>query len=159
MLTIQPGSLPPDGITLYGEVPCSDLDIPNEDRISAPNPLRFRLHVSLAGGVLVQGQARTVLRCRCDRCLTYFDHPLDLDRVCHFYKDMECDEIDLTEDIREDILLAFPQQSLCRPDCRGLCSNCGCNLNVRDCGCRGAPEPGRAWDVLDALDLPEKGTG
>jgi two-component system sensor histidine kinase PilS (NtrC family) len=41
----------------------------------------------------------------------------------------------LTEDVREDILLAFPARNLCSGGCRGLCSECGQNLNVRECGC------------------------
>ena len=44
--------------------------------------------------------------------------------------------IDLKEDVREAIILAFPLKPLCRPECRGLCPHCGRNLNEEKCECR-----------------------
>ena len=37
--------------------------------------------------------------------------------------------------LRDDILLELPTKFLCKPDCKGLCSQCGQNLNLGDCGC------------------------
>ena len=62
------------------------------------------------------------------------------------------DFVDLTPQIREDILLALPQRALCRPECRGLCPACGENLNERKCHCRVAHEP-LHWHALDQLKL------
>jgi uncharacterized protein len=45
------------------------------------------------------------------------------------------DEIDLTPLIREQALLAMAERPLCREECRGLCPQCGANLNQADCGC------------------------
>ncbi len=45
------------------------------------------------------------------------------------------EEVDLTPLIREQMLLALPTRPLCQEDCRGLCAQCGANLNERDCGC------------------------
>lgn len=47
----------------------------------------------------------------------------------------EGDEIDFSAEIAEQVLLAMPFKPLCRDDCRGLCSKCGADLNVADCGC------------------------
>lgn len=48
-------------------------------------------------------------------------------------------EIDVTPEVRQRVLLAVPEVVTCRPDCKGLCSRCGQNLNIRDCDChRGA---------------------
>jgi uncharacterized protein len=47
----------------------------------------------------------------------------------------EGDEIDLTELVREQIILNLPQTNLCRPDCRGLCEKCGINKNEKTCDC------------------------
>ena len=44
-------------------------------------------------------------------------------------------ELDLTESIRQDILLQQPLQPLCRPDCPGLCINCGRELSSGACRC------------------------
>ena len=47
----------------------------------------------------------------------------------------ESDLLDITEPVRESLLLAVPLQSLCREDCRGLCPVCGADRNEGDCGC------------------------
>ncbi|MBI3177711.1 MAG: DUF177 domain-containing protein, partial [Chloroflexi bacterium] len=43
--------------------------------------------------------------------------------------------LDLAPVLREDLWLAMPQYPLCRPDCRGLCPNCGQNWNDGPCNC------------------------
>lgn len=44
-------------------------------------------------------------------------------------------QIDLINVIREQILLALPEQRFCREDCKGLCPKCGGNRNLIDCKC------------------------
>jgi uncharacterized protein len=43
--------------------------------------------------------------------------------------------IDMAEVVREQLLLAMPEQIFCREDCLGLCPKCGSNLNLIDCKC------------------------
>jgi uncharacterized protein len=45
--------------------------------------------------------------------------------------------LDLAPMLREQLLLAIPARALCKEDCRGLCPNCGTNLNLAECGCPG----------------------
>jgi uncharacterized protein len=45
------------------------------------------------------------------------------------------DEIDLNELLREQFYLVLPMKPLCQDDCRGLCSQCGTNLNTGTCEC------------------------
>jgi uncharacterized protein len=53
----------------------------------------------------------------------------------------EGDEIDLTPLVYEQAMLALPTRPLCAESCRGLCAQCGANLNVAPCGCPAqAPE-------------------
>ncbi len=49
-----------------------------------------------------------------------------------YYRD---DQIDLNELLREQFYLALPMKPLCREDCRGLCPQCGTNLNTGTCTC------------------------
>lgn len=37
--------------------------------------------------------------------------------------------------MREQVLLALPMSAVCREDCKGLCAQCGQNLNEKQCGC------------------------
>lgn len=46
------------------------------------------------------------------------------------------DEVDLGPLVQEQVLLALPTRPLCREDCRGLCPQCGLNLNEHQCACR-----------------------
>ena len=105
--------------------------------------------------VRVSGELATILRMVCSCCLAEFDFPLE-SRFTVFYiregaipQDEEVelsgedlisatysgDEIDLTPEIVEQVLLDIPLKPLCKEDCRGLCPTCGFDLNVAECGC------------------------
>ncbi len=45
------------------------------------------------------------------------------------------DEIDITELVRENLIMAEPLTPVCKADCRGLCSECGIDLNAATCSC------------------------
>ena len=54
----------------------------------------------------------------------------------------------LLEDVlREQVLLALPLKIICRDDCKGLCPQCGKNLNQEQCSCAGPAEDPR-WEAL-----------
>lgn len=158
LLKISVRDLTDEGTVLDGEVQAEELDIAGDDRITVAAPFEVQLHVgTVRGDVLCQGTGQAHLRCRCDRCLTFFDYDIEDIEICHLYQDPVEDEVDLTEGVREDILLAFPLRTVCREDCRGLCSGCGQNLNVRGCECQDAPESSSPWSALDGFKLPDGG--
>jgi uncharacterized protein len=101
------------------------------------------------------GRVKTTLEMPCSRCLEPFtidvDAPFDLRYQPHaehhgagereveademdtaFY---ENDEIDLGQLMEEQFYLSLPMKPLCQEDCKGLCSNCGTNLNKATCDC------------------------
>lgn len=45
-------------------------------------------------------------------------------------------ELDIVPLVRESLILSLPMKILCQEDCKGLCSICGNNLNLSDCGHR-----------------------
>jgi uncharacterized protein len=57
--------------------------------------------------------------------------------------------LDLTEVLRQNVLLELPMHVLCREDCRGLCPECGTNLNEATCDCR--PDVDPRWSSLTDL--------
>jgi DUF177 domain-containing protein len=67
-------------------------------------------------------------------------------------------EVDLTDLIRQDIVVQQPLQPLCRPDCPGLCPSCGLELQTGACGCAaqdddtpaGEGQLGRLGELLKA---------
>ena len=54
------------------------------------------------------------------------------DLVIGFYRN---DELDLSAVVCEQILLEIPMKLVCRKTCKGLCNECGTNLNRGDCKC------------------------
>jgi uncharacterized protein len=94
-------------------------------------------------GVFVKGVLRSTLRAVCSRCLAFFNHPITQNIEEEYLSRAEegaftidgQGEIDLSEAVRQCLLLAVPMKPLCRPDCAGLCSRCGHNLNTGQCEC------------------------
>jgi uncharacterized protein len=141
----------------------SEVEMPDDAyRVVAPVHLEFDIHKDKDQFRLV-GTARTELELPCSRCLEPFRFPLDLafdqrylpqpdaspdeerevveeDLETSFYRD---EQIDLNELLREQFYLALPMKPLCREDCRGLCVQCGTNLNTATCDCSPAWEDPR----------------
>ncbi len=128
------------------ELTPDELEITDTDlKITAPIVLQGV--VENAGDVLLlKVDAKTEIERTCGRCLKVFAEPLDAHVVEKFYPAgaeniendafiYESDLLDITEPVRESLLLAVPLQSLCREDCRGLCPVCGADRNEGDCGC------------------------
>ena len=82
--------------------------------------------------MVVQADIRGVLQLHCARCLTPFERPLATEAMLS-YQVAPTDIVDITEDIRQEVILAYPMIPLCQDDCKGLCSVCGQNLNVTSC--------------------------
>jgi len=116
-------------IHLEGKLSVRELELSTLDTvIQVAQPLEYDLEVQkLENGLLVQGRLRLNLECQCVRCLKPFQHRLELDPwTCHLpLQGEDClvavnDCVDLTAQVREDILLEFPWHPLCDTECRGL---------------------------------------
>ena len=68
----------------------------------------------------------------------------------------EHDTIDLGQLMSEQFYLALPMKPLCKDACRGLCAQCGTNLNRETCGCSPAWDDPR-FAALKALDPSRRG--
>jgi uncharacterized protein len=100
-------------------------------------------------GIFGRGQLRSQVQLECARCLRTFSQPLDFYFEAQFGLPPAKPQgeplfligmngiLDLTEALREQILLELPMRPLCRPDCRGLCVECGKDLNEGPCDCVG----------------------
>jgi uncharacterized protein len=137
-------------------------------RVVAPVHLGFDIHKDRDRFRLV-GDVRTELELSCSRCLEPFRFPVEAafdqrylpqpevsaddeaevaeeDLETSFYRD---DEIDLNELLREQFYLTLPMKPLCREQCKGLCPQCGTNLNTGTCDC------GPAWEDPRLAPLKE----
>ncbi len=141
-----------EGLALEGEESAEVLAIADEQTIFE-RPLRYALFASIvSGSLLVRGRLWTEVTMDCSRCLTKFAQPLAVDEFLFEEKLGERQLFDLTETLREDILLQLPQRALCVPDCKGLCLVCGQNLNIEFCGCK-APSSSGLWGMHSKLKI------
>lgn len=143
--------IPDGGLTVEGEEDPSIIDIDDPGAVFR-RPITYRFRVARAGGILlVRGLLETTASFTCALCLKEYSAPV---RVADFGREKEVGEdqekIDLTGDIREDIILAIPAKPLCRADCRGICPLCGKELNEGECGCAD-PGPDSPFARLDQL--------
>lgn len=125
-----------------------------------------------------QGDVLSIYHPICSRCLKIFKSRLDVpihltlaplyeserqlkledkDEVALIKEDLEFsfyegETFSLSDIIREQIILAIPLQPLCKTSCKGLCQQCGKDLNEGPCGCSPRHEDPR-WRPLKSLKL------
>jgi uncharacterized protein len=85
-----------------------------------------------------EGFARGRWRIECTRCLTPTEGPFEA--AVELEVPIEGEPMDLSDEVRQSIVLAQPMKIYCKPDCKGLCVVCHKNRNVAECG-HALPEP------------------
>ena len=118
-LLIDVSRLDPEGEELTGEVDCIDLD---EEFVHPFGGIRYRLFVQPVGTeLLVRGHLEQDFDLVCSRCGKDFDDTIKVDDFTQSYEiSDEKSEIDLTEDVRESIILALPTYPVCAETCPGI---------------------------------------
>ncbi len=132
-----------------------DLPIMIQDN-AEPDIAHVSLRALLFGKkVLVDGSIKISAKLNCSRCLKDISFPLDMDFRDEYNppeesekdKDRELsgseldlsyyinDEIDISELVKEQVMLNIPMKTVCQADCRGICTRCGVDLNEDVCTC------------------------
>ncbi len=151
-----------DGIhTLEEQVSSESLHFSGESFYPFPVDVTATLN-KFGANLRCRVQLSTRQHFRCDRCLSEFDQPFqgtfevlfhigkdtwetDEDDVVHLSR--ETIEVDLSDRIREYLLVSVPMKRLCSEACRGICPGCGCDLNHEECQC-GEKPPDPRWEKL-----------
>jgi len=143
--------LPPEGKRLAGEFPGSVLELADDGMVSLGGAVHYDLKVDRLGDRLTAtGQVVVEAVFCCSRCAESFRSTIsDPGFLCVREVPEDAEFVDLTEYMRESILLNFPAHPVCSEVCRGLCPQCGINLNKGQCDCR--PPTDSRWSELDAL--------
>ena len=153
-MIIEIPKLDPEGEQMTGKEPVEILGLEPADRVQVTAPVSYDLFVQVVDKELVvMGTLTTKTKATCGRCAEMFSTKLTIsDFLRAFEFKAGEDEIDLTADIREEVLLHLPRYPVCSPDCKGLCPQCGHNLNAGACGCEVSRGDLR-WTGLDDLKL------
>ncbi len=142
-----------DGKQLQQEVPVEMDSIKSrlgEFKIVEKSPLVLTITNVGDQKLEIEGVVRLTVSIPCDRCLeevpTVFDlriqRKLDMkqseeDRI----KDLDESnfitqtELDVDQLVYNEVLIEWPLKVLCKEDCKGICSQCGANLNFGTCSC------------------------
>lgn len=156
------------GTSLESDFSEDDIQLDEDLKVIGPITGHARMrHINQ--GILVDGWVDLTVELECTRCLKHFEQPQHVDFEERFYPTVDVvtgipvepvdaedafpiDDhhlVDLTEAIRQQVLLAIPIVTLCREDCAGLCAQCGKDLNEGPCECQ--PEPDARFSVLKTL--------
>ena len=120
------------------ELSSFDLDT---DNIKFLQPIKIQAQVSkITNAVTVELTLRTAMQCICSRCLEEFETDFKKDLRLSYLVTQSQRVIDLSQDIREEIVLEYPIKPLCKAACNGLCVKCGANLNQGKCMCKNPEE-------------------
>ena len=142
---------------------CEEFAPPEGGTAVSPGVFKGSLVPSGTGFVL-KGALEGGLRIPCNRCLEPVTCSYESE-FTHYYSTsqedaeeegvgitaMDGDEINIEPILGEELVIALPTYVLCGVSCRGLCVQCGVNLNLEDCSCEAPMDP--RWDKLKALKI------
>jgi uncharacterized protein len=159
-MKIDTENIPPEGLHLAlteKEDTFQDLlDEEDSNLVSLSHVAANMVIKKEADGLFVNGDTEAEVTKRCTRCLKEFTEKMHVDIALTFLsyekdktaegehelskRDLEFSfltnhELDTTDIIREQIALELPISSICREDCKGLCTKCGEDLNLGQCSC------------------------
>ena len=151
-LVIDVARLERDGENISGETDEGLLELDNDPYITPEGGIFYDLFVTQLGDeLLVRGSVGQDALCVCARCGEQFETTVkDEDFVRSYQINEKTEFLDLTDEAREAIILAFPSYPVCDAGCQGLCPSCGANLNRGTCTCINTVAGG-AFADLDAM--------
>jgi uncharacterized protein len=165
MAEVKVSEIPEEGLSLSVKEDPAALDL-TVTGVRFVEPIAVDVFlVKAEQAVMATGRIMVPVAFECVRCLREFpasldipistqfvppppvssgEHPMPSEQAEDYY--YREDVIVLDDLARQEVLLAVPFSPQCRADCRGLCAQCGQDLNRGECAC--APPPDPRWSVL-----------
>jgi uncharacterized protein len=116
------------------------------ERIGFLKPVTIDGNLSIIEDIItLEASISTELELPCSRCLNNFSYPLEIQIHEKFSNHpheedddiifIEENTIDISNIVKNNIIISLPIQKLCKEDCKGLCQHCGINFNHSSCNC------------------------
>lgn len=167
-LRFRPEDIPVDGRDVDVELdPTWLAGIVGAPEGAEPVPSRVVGRLEVAGNKIVfRGTLRTTYAFECSRCASLSTTPIEADFAHVFAPRSEQEEGEESDDgmtffqgyffdaepvVAEELALAIPDFPLCSEECKGLCAQCGADLNEGPCGCPPPVDP--RWAALKSLKV------
>ena len=131
------------------------------------DPVRFE-NVAASGEffgtgerVSIKGEVTAAVTSRCAKCLEPVTLRIRAEMDALYARQLDPEDpdlylfegskADLTDAVRDALLLALPYRFLCKEDCKGLCPQCGVNLNLGTCTCQEGLNVANPFSALKAI--------
>ena len=158
-MSVDVRTIPLAGLDRTWTCNAQELDL-DSDAVELHGAAEVTMHITRNGReVRAQGEVRARLGQTCGRCLELFARDGTLPMAVMYFPaedggtaQREADaqaevgvawydgaHINLQPEVRDVVLLSLPMTPHCRPDCAGLCAQCGANLNAGPCACPAEP--------------------
>ncbi|HOW42592.1 MAG TPA: DUF177 domain-containing protein [Candidatus Omnitrophota bacterium] len=125
----------PEGLHLEEDISAAQLDVDTQEAKLA-GVLRVSADVTRVDEVVrVALRLQGALTFLCCRCLEEYQVAIDRTLEHNFPVERSQHTLDITQDIRDDLILEYPFKPLCKTDCKGICPRCGNNRNRGECRC------------------------
>ncbi len=122
------------GIEVTGKILAEVVGERKEDLLKFVDSLDVRANLEwFEDSILAHIEVTGKYFSNCSRCLEDIEGNLYKNFDLDFEVERNTESIELEEDIRQEIILSLPRRILCSENCKGLCPDCGVNLNNAKC--------------------------
>ncbi len=144
------------GLMVSGEEDNELLDLEQSPEVGDYGTINYELRLRLTSDeLIVDGRVWADIELECARCGAFFSTTCINSAFLRAYEVKSgSDEVDISDDLREGVLLQMPTYPVCKESCQGLCPYCGIDLSKSSCRCAEKKSDIR-WSALDELDLQE----
>ena len=135
MIKISVRDITTNGLDIDQSIPKEGIGLSDEE-VDIKSLLNVKAHLEKVDNfVVANAHIKAEFGYMCARCLQELYSTEERSYKFDFEIDPSNEYIDLGEEIRQEIIMANPARILCSKDCKGICPECGANLNIETCKC------------------------
>jgi uncharacterized protein len=135
-MKIYVDKIPEGGLELSEKIEPASLLLDEQTVVNFIKPIDVKANVTKTGAeIFVDVLLESSVEYTCAKCLSKFEGVFK--KKFNIVLEVRPAEIvELDDEIRQEIILEYPIKIICKPECKGLCLNCGQNLNIGECDCK-----------------------
>jgi uncharacterized protein len=134
-MKIYVDKIPEGGLELSEKIEPAQLSLEGQAVISFIKPIEVKANVMKTGAELfVDVLLESQVEYTCGKCLSKFEDTFRK-KFNTVLEVRPAEIVELDDEIRQEIILDYPMKIICKAECKGLCPNCGQNLNTGECDC------------------------
>ena len=134
-MKIYVDKIPDGGLELNENIEPGLLLLDEQAIINFIKPIKVKANVIKTGTeIFVDVLLESTVEYTCAKCLSKFEDIFSK-KFDIALEVRPAEIVELDDEIRQEIIVDYPMKVICKAECKGLCPNCGQNLNIGECGC------------------------